>query len=64
MANWCYFVCTVAAIAVVIVFVIAVRFFRKLYFMVEEIDARLIQMRNIIQPPPSKNNNGAGPSVG
>jgi len=61
MANWWYFVCTVVAIAVVAVFIIAVRFFRKLYFMVEEIDARLIQMRNMIQPPPSKKNT-AGPS--
>ena len=65
MATWTYFLITLVAIAVAVVFIIAVRFFRTLYFMIEEVDARLIQIRDIINTlPPGQDSNEAkvGPS--
>ena len=59
MESWWYFLITAVAIVVIVVFILAVRFFRKMYFMIEEIDARLIQMRNIMQPPSSGQSGGA-----
>jgi len=59
MESWRYFLMTAVAILVIAVFILAVRFFRKMYFMIEEIDARLIQMRNIMQPPSGGQPGGA-----
>ena len=51
MDSWAYFLVTAAAIAVVATCIVAIRFFRKLYFMVEELNARMIQIRDMIKPP-------------
>ncbi len=47
--SWTPFLITAAIVILLAIFFVAVRFFRKVYFMIEEIDARLIQLRNLIE---------------
>ncbi len=46
---WMYFLVTGGAIIVAATYFFAIRFFRRIYFMIDEIDARLIQIRNLIE---------------
>ena len=47
--EWSYIFMTLIFISLVAVFIAALIFFRKIYFMFDEIDARMIQLRNIME---------------
>ena len=49
MDNWVPFMITLMLIGMVAIVIMAARFLRRLYYMFEEIDARLIQIRNLIE---------------
>jgi len=48
-AAWCWFLSTLGVILVMGLLVVAVRFFKKLYFLCEESSDLLIDIRNIVK---------------
>ncbi|MHC4295294.1 MAG: hypothetical protein ACYSTL_06890 [Planctomycetota bacterium] len=49
MGSWVPFLITLMLIAMMMLVIIAWRFFRRVYFVMEDIDARLIQMRKMME---------------
>jgi len=49
MGPFGYFFCTLAAVVVLLIFGFMIHMLRKLYLMVDEADARLIQIRDMIE---------------
>ena len=47
--DWTWFALTAIGIALAVLVFLACRFFRKAYFMIEEIDDRLIQIRDMLK---------------
>jgi|GEM_PF-3849774 len=54
MDNWIYFVITLGVIVVAVLCFFIIRFFKKLYYMIDEIDARLVQIRDLVEGGASK----------
>lgn len=49
MGIWSWFFITVVLIALGVLLCFVIRFFRRLYFVIEEVDARLMQLRNLLE---------------
>lgn len=54
MNSLSYFLFTFLGIVIIAIGILSVWFFRRLYWMIEEIDARLIQIRNLLEAGPPK----------
>jgi len=54
MGIWNWFFITLGVIIVVVGLILAIRFFRKMYYMIEEMDARLIQLRKMLEGSPGR----------
>ena len=49
MGSFGYFFCTLGAAVVLLILVFMIHMLRKLYLMVDEADARLIQIRDMLE---------------
>ena len=49
MDSWVYYVSIFVDLVILIVALVAITFFRRLYMMVEEVTARLIQIREMME---------------
>jgi len=65
---WSYLFVTLILLGVAATYICAIIFFRRMYYSIEEIEARLIQIRDMIESQTSKDKKrptprpGAGPS--
>ena len=52
--DWTYVLVTLLLIAAAVTYIVAFIFFRRMYYVIEEIEARLIQIRDMIEAQDSK----------
>lgn len=58
--NLTYLFVTLILLAVLVTYIFAIIFFRRMYYVIEEIEARLIQIRDMIESQQTKDKRRAG----